>query len=203
MNSTANSNFNGGYNENAEPGFCAVCATGVISNGSVTLTILWILAKKNSNGIDTNFVLNLLIADWLQSVGFSMSLYWMAISDITPGLYCDIQGVIMSIGGMGSDLLFGHFGIPAPYSLLVVCSCIFSLNGLTDSIIYGCLTYIASLKPVFEHHSKDHKKKYRYDDDNDLANMNNDIEENSGTKNQSEEDFCEVIGEIEEIANDG
>ncbi|CAG8536983.1 12651_t:CDS:2 [Ambispora gerdemannii] len=103
MNTTISEKLNSqANNDNGGSELCAVCATGVISNGSVTLAILWILAKKNANGIDTCLVLNLLIADWLQSMGFIMSLYWVAINEITPGLYCNIQGVIMSIGGMGS-----------------------------------------------------------------------------------------------------
>ncbi|CAG8711703.1 11696_t:CDS:2, partial [Ambispora leptoticha] len=170
---------------------------GILSNFATTMVILWVLAKKSTHEkktthAATRLVLNLLIADWFQSISFMMSMFWTAEGEVEIGLYCDIQGIILSFGGLSSGnkmfmtyrdaekaatddkaalkLLFyplvclllysplaiyltavGLFQSGFPYEFYVVAACLFAANGLTDSIVYGCISYVANSRPLIGH----------------------------------------------------
>ncbi|KAG9295226.1 hypothetical protein G9A89_006208 [Geosiphon pyriformis] len=80
----------------------AIVSFSTLSNAAVTGMIIWILIQKHPNQTVSRLVLNMLFSDWLQSVGFMMSLRWIASGDISPGAFCSVQGIIINIGDVAS-----------------------------------------------------------------------------------------------------
>ncbi|CAG8537005.1 12652_t:CDS:2 [Ambispora gerdemannii] len=119
-----------------ESGMWLIYTISILSNFATTMVILWMIAKKTSHVVPTRLVLNLLVADWIQSVSFMMSMYWTAWGNV----YTDLAAN-------------GLFQKRFPREFYVVAACLFAANGLTDSVIYGCISYVASSKPLIEHHN--------------------------------------------------
>ncbi|KAG9307574.1 hypothetical protein G9A89_023139 [Geosiphon pyriformis] len=90
---------------NTIPGIYVICASSILSNAAATGVILWILAQKQINQTVSRLVLNLMFADWMQSVGFMMSLNWIAQSSIETNLYCTLQGIFINFGDVASGLM--------------------------------------------------------------------------------------------------
>ncbi|CAG8541433.1 517_t:CDS:2 [Ambispora leptoticha] len=47
-------------------------------------------------------IINLLVSDWLQSLGFMMSYYWIVKGKIVEGTWCNVQGAIINLGDVAS-----------------------------------------------------------------------------------------------------
>ncbi|KAG9307704.1 hypothetical protein G9A89_023269 [Geosiphon pyriformis] len=85
-------------------GLYFLATSSVLSNFAVTGAILWILAQNKLDFGIKALVLNLMISDWLLSLGMMVSLNWIAEGDISIGSWCSIQGLLINIGSMGTAL---------------------------------------------------------------------------------------------------
>jgi hypothetical protein len=84
-------------------GIAAILSTSTISNIAVFVMIWWIITQKHSrHTVVTRLVLNLILSDFIQSVGFMMSYNWLRIHAIKEGTYCDIQGFLINLGDVAS-----------------------------------------------------------------------------------------------------
>ncbi|CAG8451650.1 9837_t:CDS:2 [Ambispora leptoticha] len=83
-------------------GMFAIVSFSTLSNTATTGMLIWISLQRHPNLTVSRLVLNMLFSDWLQSVGFIMSLYWISQGSVIPGMYCDLQGIIINIGDVSS-----------------------------------------------------------------------------------------------------
>ncbi|RGB41474.1 G protein-coupled glucose receptor regulating Gpa2-domain-containing protein [Rhizophagus diaphanus] len=84
-------------------GVIAILSTSTISNVAVFVMIWWIITQKHSrHTVVTRLVLNLILSDFIQSIGFMMSYNWLRINAINEGTYCDIQGFLINLGDVAS-----------------------------------------------------------------------------------------------------
>uniref|UniRef100_A0A1D1YMC9 Tachykinin-like peptides receptor 86C n=1 Tax=Anthurium amnicola TaxID=1678845 RepID=A0A1D1YMC9_9ARAE len=84
-------------------GVIAILSTSTISNLAVFVMIWWIITQGHSrHAVVTRLVLNLILSDFIQSIGFMMSYNWLRIGDIKEGTYCDIQGFLINLGDVAS-----------------------------------------------------------------------------------------------------
>ncbi|KAG9284698.1 hypothetical protein G9A89_002929 [Geosiphon pyriformis] len=87
----------------AVQGMIAICSFSTLSNLVVMGTFIWIYFHKYTNKTTGRLVLNLLFADWIQSIGYMMSYYWISQDgNIKSYPNCNIQGMLINIGGVAS-----------------------------------------------------------------------------------------------------
>jgi len=55
-----------------------------------------------SNWTTTILIMNLLLSDLLQSIGFGFSFYWSKTGNIYTGALCDVQAILIQIGDVAS-----------------------------------------------------------------------------------------------------
>ncbi|CAG8503177.1 12323_t:CDS:2 [Ambispora leptoticha] len=84
-------------------GMIAVCVFSTISNLATTIMLFLITRQNVVNKTVTYLVVNLLIGDWIQSVGFMITYYWLSDGgNIHPGTICDFQGILINMGDVSS-----------------------------------------------------------------------------------------------------
>ncbi|CAJ0834379.1 1154_t:CDS:2 [Entrophospora sp. SA101] len=77
---------------------CIVLFSTISSISSFSM-FFWIVYQKSSmNNVITKLVMNLLVADYIQSSGFNLSYYWIVMGRIVPNILCDAQGFLINVG---------------------------------------------------------------------------------------------------------
>jgi hypothetical protein len=85
-------------------GMIAVLTFSTFSNIACISMFAWICFHKTKGTMITPLVLNLLTADFLQSIGFMLSYHWISIGGIIPGAICNLQGIVINIGDVASGM---------------------------------------------------------------------------------------------------
>nr|CAG8551614.1 4502_t:CDS:2 [Entrophospora candida] len=77
---------------------CIVLFSTISSISSFSM-FFWIVYQKSPmNNVITKLVMNLLVADYIQSSGFNLSYYWIIMGRIVPNILCDAQGFLINVG---------------------------------------------------------------------------------------------------------
>ncbi|CAG8663363.1 465_t:CDS:2, partial [Paraglomus occultum] len=126
-------------------GMIAIVSFSTLSNIACVSTFAWIYFHRyDYKGTTiTPLVLNLLMADFLQSIGFMLSSHWIVIGKIVPGALCSFQGIIINIGDVASG--FWALAICVQTFIYVVANLDYSKFAIISMIIiWPCNIFLAT-----------------------------------------------------------